>query len=134
MIRVSAWLTRIALLHLLLGFLAGGLLLLHKGDWLPAIPGLLIMHIEWVLMGWMGLMALAVAWWIFPRIDRHRPSAWPVWIAGGVFIAGVWTVIIGAGAGLPSALLAGRLLELGGLLGMGATLWPRIRAYRRRQR
>ncbi len=133
MVRASVWLIRIALLHLALGFLAGGVFLLHKGGWLPALPGLLSVHIELVLMGFMVLLALAVAWWIFPRVKMRRPPEQGAWIAGGLFISGVWMVVTGAWTALLYLSLAGRLLELSGILVLIFFLWPRIRPYRRKR-
>lgn len=127
----SYWLVRLALVHLLLGFTVGAWLLGHKAGWMPALPGLLMVHVELVLLGFMVLFAVAVAWWILPRMGGERPSDRGAWVAGGLLAAGVWLVGIGALISLRELQAAGRLLELSAVAYWARLLWPRILAANR---
>ncbi len=122
----SYWLVRLALVHFLLGFTVGAWLLVHKAAWLPALPGLLTVHVELVLLGFMVLLAVAVAWWILPRKSGERPSDWGAWMAGGLLAAGVWLVVVGAVVASRSVQTIGRLLELIAIVTWARLLWPRI--------
>ncbi|AEN74178.1 hypothetical protein Rhom172_2282 [Rhodothermus marinus SG0.5JP17-172] len=122
----SYWLVRLALVHLLLGFTTGAWLLVHKAGWLPALPGLLTVHVELVLLGFMVLFAVAVAWWILPRTRGERPPDRGAWTAGGLLAMGVWLVVVGAMGAVREVQTAGRLLELLAVAGWARLLWPRI--------
>jgi hypothetical protein len=126
--RVSYWMIRLALLHLLLGFTGGAWLLLDKARWLPGIPGLRTLHVELVLLGFMVLLAVSVAWWILPRAGGERPVDRGAWVAGVGFTLGVWLVGVGAIGGSMKLQWAGRLLELMGIISWDRLLWPRVLA------
>ncbi len=129
--RLSVFLVRTALIHLALGFTAGGLLLLHKGVPLhPQIWRLLPVHAELVLTGWTVQLALGVAYWILPRF-KHGPARGderPIWIAYLLFNLSVLGVAVGQWLAWPGALvLAGRLGELLAVLVFARNAWPRIK-------
>ena len=66
--RLTAWSLRAALLYRWVGFTFGALLLANKGlPFWPQVWRLLPSHIEFLLVGWMVQLALAVAFWILPR-------------------------------------------------------------------
>ncbi len=129
--QASVWFLRAALVHLLLGFAAGGLLLAQKGFPLPvpAAP-LLGAHRDLVLVGWMAQCALGVAWWILPKHPREpvRGPEWPAraswWLVNG-------GVVFAAAARPAGGALAGYLaMGLGTILLVGALL-PRVKAFGR---
>ncbi|SHK68834.1 hypothetical protein [Rhodothermus profundi] len=130
---VSCWLIRLALGHLLLGFTMGSWLLVHKTGWLPAWPGLRLMHVELVLLGFMVLFAVSVAWWILPRRGGVRPSDQGAWVAGGILVGGVWLVGIGAVSMMQGVQVVGRTMELIAVVLWARLLWPRIRVAQQRR-
>jgi hypothetical protein len=126
--RLAAWIVRAALLYWLLGMTLGALLL-----WQKAVPGnpwlwaTLPAHIEFLLVGWLGQVALGVAYWILPRFaGGARGPVWPVATAWALLNLGIWlTALAGTHAGL---LAAGRLAEVAALLLFGAHGWRRVQA------
>ncbi|HZW04729.1 MAG TPA: hypothetical protein VFF68_12425, partial [Anaerolineaceae bacterium] len=66
--RFTGWAVRTALIHLLLGFSAGAIMLANVGTGRAAWPWrLLPAHIELLLLGWAGQFGLGMAYWILPR-------------------------------------------------------------------
>lgn len=127
--RLSVWMIRTALLHLLAGFTIGALLLANKGILIhPWLWRLLPIHIELLLLGWTLQLALGVAFWILPRFQNERPRAELAWaaylllntgiglVAGGV----VWTA-------WPLLLFWGRLIEVAAVITFAIHAWPRIK-------
>ena len=130
----SRWMIRAALVHLLLGFSAGALLLAAKGvGGAPALWSLRPLHVEWLLVGWTAQLTMGVAYWIFPRVALRRDvsgSAAPVWFTFAALNAGVWLAALGAIE--PRALngavvLGGRLLEVAAAAAFVAAMWRRVR-------
>jgi hypothetical protein len=125
---------RFALVHLLLGFTAGAVLLAAKGvGGTPTLWALRPLHVEWLLVGWTAQLTMGVAYWIFPRVALRRDvtgSAGPVWFTFIALNAGVW--LAGLGAMEPRALdgavaLGGRLLEAGAAAAFVTAMWRRVR-------
>lgn len=127
--RLSVWMIRTALLHLLAGFTIGALLLANKGILIhPLLWRLLPIHIELLLLGWTLQLALGVAFWILPRFQNERPRTGLAWaaylllntgiglVAGGV----VWTA-------WPLLLFWGRLIEVAAVTTFAIHAWPRIK-------
>ena len=126
--RVCAWFVRASLIHLMIGFTLGALLLADLGlpgagpRWLAEFRPL---HVETLLFGWVVQLVMGVALWIFPRFGVPRsPHGRPglAWAAFALLNAGV--VI----AGLTPAVFAGRLVEVGAAGAFAANLWGRVRA------
>ena len=119
-----------ALIYLVVGFTFGQLLLMNKGvPFYPATWRLLPAHIEFLFIGWMAQLALAVAHWIIPRFRGGRfgrqrlAQAAFLLLNGGVLLAGLGP-LLGAPAGVH---LAGRVLEGAAVLAFAVYIWPRIR-------
>lgn len=127
--RLSCWFIRAALLHLILGFTLGGILLFHKGLPLhPALWRLLPAHIEFLLFGWIIQLIFGVAFWIFPRFWRSRGNETPAWIAFGLLNLGVWLAGVGLMLNAPAWFPAvGRLAEVGAAVAFALHLWPRVK-------
>ena len=66
--RVSVWMIRAALLHLLSGALLGAAYLAFKAEgWFVILVSHLGTHQEQMLVGWMVQLVIGVAYWILPR-------------------------------------------------------------------
>lgn len=128
--RFSLWALRLSLLHLLLGFTLGALMLTNKGvPWLPDVWRLLPAHIDVLLFGFVAQLAIGMAYWILPRHrGGYRGSESWFWASLTLLNLGIGLI---AAAGLIKAtwpwLALGHSLE-----GIGATIflfqaWRRIR-------
>lgn len=127
---LSVWAIRASLIYLLLGFTFGQLMLVHKGlPFNPSLWRLLPAHIEFLLVGWMGQLALGVAHWIIPRFrggDFGRPALarWSlVMLNAGVLMAGLAPLV----SAPPAVRLLGRVLEAAAAMTFALYIWPRIR-------
>lgn len=128
--RLSIWLVRCALIHLLLGFTIGALLLAHKGiPFAPWLWRLLPAHMEILLLGWTLQLAMGVAFWILPRFYTARPHTWLVWLALILLNCGVILVALSPffSANVPVAAL-GRAAETAAVLAFACHAWPRVKA------
>jgi heme/copper-type cytochrome/quinol oxidase subunit 1 len=129
--RLSCWLVRAALVHLLAGFTAGGLLLAEKGvgRW-PALWRLFGAHVELVLIGWTAQLAMGMAFWVLPRLagGTSRGDERPAWAAFWLVNAGAVLAGLGAVAGAPAGLvLAGRAAEAAAVGAFALHAWGRVR-------
>ncbi|MGD2057940.1 MAG: hypothetical protein PVI04_04350, partial [Anaerolineales bacterium] len=116
---LSVYAIRAAMLHLLLGFSTGAILLVNKAFALhPALWSLLPAHIDFLLFGWTTQLAMGVADWILPRFPRSPKRGNRV-LAGLAFAflnLGVILVALSTWVGFSSAAkLSGRALELAGI-------------------
>lgn len=128
--RLSCWFIRMALIHLLVGFTFGMLLLSNKGIPLHAqIWRLLPAHIELLLFGWIVQLVLGVAYWILPRFYTERRTPHLAWFAFGALNLGVWLVAYAPFSGSFSAnfLLGGRVIEVAALVAFVLHAWPRVK-------
>jgi hypothetical protein len=127
--RLSVWMIRTALLHLLLGFTLGALLLANKG--IPISPflwRLLPIHLELLLIGWTVQLALGVAFWILPRFQNARPRATFAWGAYLLLNTGIVLVVANPFlVALPGLVLWGRIAEIGAAVAFALHAWPRVK-------
>lgn len=116
--RVSAWLVRVSLVHLVVGSTAGALLLAAKGGVPTPVPaGLVPVHREVVLVGWMVQFVLGVGFWVLPPARAARVRGRAGWWVLGLLNAGVALSAGSAAVGLTgAATLAGRGLEAAAIL------------------
>jgi len=128
--RLSVYFVRASLIHLLLGFTVGGLLLANKGIMIsPAIWGLLPAHIEFAFIGWMVQLTMGIAFWILPRFSGAAPRGnqrWS-WLALVSINTGIALVVLDGLLGMPWLTFAGRGLELLGLAAFAIGNWKRIK-------
>lgn len=130
--KFTVWMVRTALLYLGVGFTFGALLLANKGiPFAPEVWRLLPAHIELVLLGWTMQLAMGVAFWILPRMPREPKYgnvrlAWAAYVLfnAGLVLAAVGQAFPNFGAGWA---LAGRALELAGVVCFAVQIWPRVR-------
>ena len=95
--RLSVWFVRCSRIYLLLGFSVGGLLLANKGIlFAPWLWSLLPAHMEFLLLGWMGQLAMGVAFWILPRFVSTRPRGREgfIYIASVTLNLGIWIIAL----------------------------------------
>lgn len=129
--RLSRWLVRASLLHLLGGTAAGAIMLASRGARLDlTLRHLWPAHAEMLWFGWTVQLVLGVAFWILPRFPTNltRGHEAPVWAAFILLNSGVVLAAVGHVPAASAALaLAGRALELFAVAAFIVHAWPRIR-------
>jgi hypothetical protein len=132
---LSCWYIRASLSYLAAGVTLGALLLVHKGVPLhPALWRLLPPHIEFLLLGWTLQLAMGVAFWILPRLQRgrERGNEALAWWAFGLLNVGVCVVGGGWMLALPGWLpVLGRVIEAAAAIAFAAHAWPRVKSFAR---
>ena len=124
---------RSALLHLGIGITLGALMLWNKGSLIDVRIWLLVStHLEMLIVGWLGQLALGVAFWILPRFTQE-PRYGNVrrgWAGYVLLNAGILLVILSLWITALYPLQAvGRLLEVAAALTIGSVLWPRVKPF-----
>ncbi len=127
--KLSVWFVRSALVHLMVGFTIGALVLVQKGTGkLPWSWALLGWHVDTLLVGWMTQLAMGIAYWILPRFGTRRGKvgfALAAWVAVNAGVLGSGVVLL---AQAPTSWLA----LTRGSEGLGVVLfalhaWPRVK-------
>ena len=129
---LSVWMLRTALVYLAVGFALGAVLLTHRARPLhPAIPGLLPVHAEFLLFGWMVQLALGTAFWILPRFRSgpERGNEGAARLAYVTLNIGILMVSCGALLGAPRLGFVGRLAEAFAAAAFGYHAWPRLKPF-----
>jgi hypothetical protein len=130
--RASIWLIRAALVHLVIGFTLGALLLVNKASGLTAaIWRWLPVHLEVLLVGWFVQLVMGVAYWILPRFGMSRAARGReglAWLALALVNVGVWLAAIGWIASVSDIMVVGRLAELGAAGVLAVNIWSRTRS------
>lgn len=131
--RLSIWAIRAALIHLGIGFTVGGLMLFNKGVALsPTLWRLWPIHIELVLIGWTVQLAMGVAFWILPRIQRMEHYGNPALARVAFVLLNSGVLLVAAGSWperLPRLVLIGRGLELSGVIVFVIYIWRRVKPF-----
>lgn len=132
--RVSVWLVRASLLHLLSGAILGAGYLAFKAEgWFAILVTHLGTHQEQMLVGWMVQLVIGVAYWILPRTEGQGPkeSGRLMWLVFWLLNAGVLVASLGTDPALPSSLVfVGRVAETAAAVLFARHAWHRQRAYR----
>lgn len=134
--RLSRFFVRSALLHLVIGFGVGTVLLCVKAGvadpllwvWLPA-------HVDALLAGWMLQLACGVGYWILPRLGVARRGR--SWLAVMSFVllntgsalclgSGALRYVAPGEASLTPLFAAGVALQTLALCAFAAHAWPRV--------
>jgi cbb3-type cytochrome oxidase subunit 1 len=120
-------------LYLALGLTLGGLLLWNKGVPLGApVGGLLPLHIEASLVGWVLQLVMGVAYWIFPRFGMtpaQRGREELAWLSFWLVNAGLWAAGLAGLTGVPrETAMLGRVAEGLATALMAVNIWARTRA------
>jgi FtsH-binding integral membrane protein len=127
---------RLSLIYLAITIIIGGLLLIHKAVPVhPAVWGLLPVHFELAIWGWIIQFVMGTAYWMFPRFMKGKPR-------GSTNIATLMVYLFNGGLLLLllsifdvySSILApaGRGLLLFSVTLFAALIWNRILSYRKR--
>jgi hypothetical protein len=134
---LSRWCVRAALVYLVGGMAMGSWMLVHDAvrGFTPGPPWPSL-HAHVLLMGFLLMLVIGVAYWMFPRVQGRRPGREGGWIAFGLINAGLllrllaepqttgadpataWRVLLGVAAVLPAL----------GALAFAVTIIPRVRA------
>ena len=126
--RLSLWFVRASLLYLLAGFALRALLLAEKGiSYYPAIWAVFPVHMEFLLVGWLVQFAMGVGFWIFPRFGAGSPRGHEGLVRAGFWLLNGGILVTVLQPWLSFALLAGRTLELAGILAFILGNWKRIK-------
>ena len=132
--RVSVWLIRAALLHLLSGSLLGASYLTWKAVGWPLFgPTHREVHVEQVLVGWMVQLVIGVAFNILPRTASYDPErdGRLMWVVFVLLNAGVLAAGLGGDPVFPRWLVpVGRVAETVAVVLFVLHAWNRQRPYR----
>lgn len=132
--RVSVWLIRASMLHLLSGALLGAAYLGFKATGAPLFalthrP----VHVEQMLIGWMVQLVIGVGFWILPRTDpaAMATAGRRMWLVLVLLNLGVLAAALGGDPRLPDVIpVAGRAAEAVAVGLFASHAWHRQRAYR----
>lgn len=133
-----------AIAFLFVGLAIGGWMIVRRELWnLPATPYEVSAHTHAIFVGFVMMMILGVALWLFPRPEktdtRYRPA-----LAATAY----WLLVVGTGARVAGELLrqtsgerwlrlgvvAAGMLQIAGLALFFFTMWSRIRGVGSRDR
>lgn len=131
----SVWMIRLSLSYLLIAVLTGAVVLVHKA--IPihdAIWGLLPVHYEMAIWGWLVQFVMGTAYWMFPRylMDKGRGSSGLAWGVVAVINLGLW-LLLASYLTYEYLAIAGRGLLLIGTLLFAGLMWNRVVSYRNRR-
>jgi hypothetical protein len=121
------------MVHLLLGFALGAVLLANRGVPIhPALARLRPAHAELLLIGWTVQLAMGVAFWILPRFrpGPERGDERPAWAAWALLNLGVLTAAMGAAAlDSGTVIVVGRSAEALAAVAFARHAWPRVKPF-----
>lgn len=130
----SVWMIRLSLFYLLVAVVLGAVLLTHKAMPLhPAVWGMLSVHYEMAVWGWLVQFVMGTAYWMFPRNleDKGRGSAGLAWAVVAAMNAGTWLLATSVISGAVAA-VAGRVSIALGVFMFAGLMWNRVVSYRSR--
>ena len=134
----SVWMIRLSLTSLLVSVVMGGLILTHKAAPLhPALWGLLPLHYELAIWGWLVQFVMGTAYWMFPRYLKApgRGSSRMAGLMVALYNAGLVLLLLSSLMGsvkIPLA-LTGRGLLASAVVLFGGLMWRRVVSYRERR-
>lgn len=133
-----------AIVFLVFGLASGGWMLVRRelGGAFPA-PYTVSAHTHAILVGFVMMMILGVALWLFPRPEkgdaRYRPrlaetAYWLLALGTAVRVLGELARTAGAGAWLRWAIVVAGFMQIAGIGTFFYTMWSRIRGVGSQQR
>lgn len=127
--KLSVWTIRLALIHLVVGWLIGAVLMLNRAwGWSAAAWRWVDVHVALALFGWTFLLVIGVAYWMLPTFGRKQGRESAATVSVVAINLGVVAVVIGMFAGGPWSLVAAVSWGLGAV-SFGWHAWPRIKAF-----
>ncbi|WP_069131228.1 hypothetical protein [Rhodohalobacter halophilus] len=129
----SIWMMKISLMWLLISIFIGGLILIEKAAGvLPAVWGLLSVHYELAIWGWMVQFIIGTAYWMFPKFltGTRRGPEWAAWSVVVLLNAGVISLISSVLPQFGYLPKLGRGLILLSILAFVTLTWKRVVTYR----
>ena len=127
--KLSVWTIRIALIHLVAGWLVGAVLMINRAWGLSsALWQWVEVHIALALFGWTFLLVVGVAYRMLPTFGRDQGRQKAAVSSVVAINTGVLAVIIGVFAPGPWSLIAAGLWAVGALW-FGWHAWPRVKAF-----
>jgi hypothetical protein len=133
---LSRWCVRAALIYLVAGMAIGSWMLVQEARGKPG-PGdpWPELHAHVLLVGFLLLLIMGVAYWMFPKVRGARPGREGGWIAFGLVNAGLLLRVVAqprvvddAGEAWRWALGAAAVLPTLGVVAFAVTILPRVRA------
>jgi cbb3-type cytochrome oxidase subunit 1 len=131
----SRWMIKASLLYMLVGFSIGALILISKVyPEFASMWGLLAVHIEVSIFGWIIQLTMGTAYWILPRylVDKSRGNPKLAMLMVAILNIGI---LINVASYLNmlgnSATILGRLLEVGAVVLFIVLHWNRAVSYNR---
>jgi hypothetical protein len=121
---------RLSFAYLMLGFILGALLFARSSFLKFSLPaGIMIVHSEFLLNGWLIQLAMSVAFWILPRFVNAAPrgNETVAWLALVLFNAGILCYSYGVLTGYIQAAQTGKMLEALSIISFLANSWSRLR-------
>lgn len=131
---LSRWCVRAAVVYLIAGMGIGSWMLIRQAQRAPVGRPWGVLHAHILLMGFLLLLVIGVAFWMFPRVHGQRTGRDIGWVSFALLNAGLvlrvvaeplaadggafWRVVLGASAVLPTL----------GAIAFGLAIWPRVRA------
>ncbi len=132
---LSRWCVRFALVYLVVGMGLGSWMLIEQAREVPVGSALPVLHVHILLVGFLLLLVIGIAHWMFPRVQGARPGRTGGWIAFGLVNLGLVMRVIaepevdaGGGGAWRWVLGASAVLPTLGIAVFAVTLAPRIRA------
>lgn len=130
--RQSVWFVKSSLVYLAIGFTFGGLMLANKGVFIsPFLFTLLPAHMEFLLLGWLGQLAMGVVFWIVPRLSGRQPrgNVHLIITTFWLFNLGIILVSLQPYVETRWLRLAGRVMETAAVVCFGIGTWKRIKPH-----
>ena len=131
----AVWMIRLSLCYLLFAVVIGAAILVHKAvPFHPAVWGLLPVHYEIAIWGWLVQFVMGTAYWIFPRYLKSQGRG-PVGLAWAVLIGlntGIW--LLAGSVFIESIAIAGRILILLSVAAYVGLMWNRVVSYRNHEK
>ncbi len=132
---LSRWCVRAALAYLVLGMGMGAwMLVVQARDGHSPGPPWGVLHAHVLLMGFMLMLIIGVAFWMFPRVKGQRPGREGGWVAFALINAGLLLRLAseaqarGGGVGWRWALGVAAVLPAVGAAAFAVSILPRVKA------
>ena len=126
---LSIWAIRLALVHLVVGWGLGAVLMVNRAwGWSSALWRWVEVHVALALFGWTFLLVVGVAFWMLPTFGRKQGRKKAAATSVVAINAGALAVVVGMVVAGPWAVVAAGLWAVGAV-SFGWHAWPRVKAF-----